>query len=133
MKRLSIIFVLFIIGCGGTRNTNNEKAEKIEIKNTYSNGSKIVLSTNLIYEPIDVLKPFKIEGKTYQNVKITNSKVETKIKWNTKTIYRTKTIYKTKIIERKDNTLLWIGVAFIVCGFVFLYFYLPKIKKPLFK
>jgi hypothetical protein len=35
---------------------------------------KLVLSTDVIFEPIDALKPFKIDGKVYENVKVTNSK-----------------------------------------------------------
>jgi hypothetical protein len=52
------------------------KRDSISINNTYSNGSKIVLSTDVIFEPIDALKPFKIDGKVYENVKVTNSKKE---------------------------------------------------------
>jgi hypothetical protein len=56
------------------RKPNTVKRDSISINNTYSNGSKIVLSTDVIFEPIDALKPFKIDGKVYENVKVTNSK-----------------------------------------------------------
>jgi hypothetical protein len=71
MKYLILLFL--IIGCG-TRKVDTVKRDSISINNTYSNGSKIVLSTDVIFEPIDALKPFKIDGKRYVNVKVTNLK-----------------------------------------------------------
>jgi hypothetical protein len=60
MKYLILLFL--IIGCG-TRKVDNQQRDSISINNIYSNGSKIVLSTDVIFEPIDALKPFKIDGK----------------------------------------------------------------------
>ena len=73
MKYL-IILSLILISCGGSRKVDTVKRDSISINNTYSNGSKIVLSSNVIFEPIDALKPFKVDGKEYLNVKVTNSK-----------------------------------------------------------
>jgi hypothetical protein len=72
--------IILIIGCG-THKVDTVKRDSISINNTYSNGSKIVLSTDVIFEPIDALKPFKIDGKVYENVKVTNSKKEIVEKW----------------------------------------------------
>jgi hypothetical protein len=68
---MKYLIIIILISCG-TRKVDTVKRDSIN--NTYSNGSKIVLSTDIIFEPIDALKPFKIDGKVYENVKVTNSK-----------------------------------------------------------
>jgi hypothetical protein len=116
MKYLILLFL--IIGCG-TRKVDMVKHDSISINNTYSNGSKIVLSTDVVFEPIDALKPFKIDGKVYENVKVTNSKKEIVEKWRDRNITKTITIEKTKVSEKKDNAILWIGLfAVFVAGII---------------
>jgi hypothetical protein len=56
MKYLILLFL--IIGCG-TRKVDNQQRDSISINNIYSNGSKIVLSTDVIFEPIDALNRLK--------------------------------------------------------------------------
>jgi hypothetical protein len=109
MKYLILILFFILFSCG-TRKVENTKKDSISINNTYSNGSKIVLSNDITFEPIDALKPFKIEGKEYLNVKVTNSKKEIVEKWRYKNITKTITIEKTKVSEKKDNANLWIGL-----------------------
>lgn len=119
VTRYLIILSLILISCGGTRKVDTIKRDSISINNTYSNGSKIVLSSNVIFEPIDALKPFKVDGKEYLNVKVTNSKKEIVEKWRYKNITKTIVIEKTKVSEKKDNTLLFIGLfAVLVGGFI---------------
>ena len=120
-----LLIFLLIVGCG-TRKVESEKLESIEVNNTYSSGSKIVLGTNLTFTPFDNLKPFKVDGKEYKNVIVSNSTNKTIEKWKTKTIYRTKTIYQTKISEKTDYTILFISMFFIACLFIFLWLYLKK-------
>jgi hypothetical protein len=96
------------------------KRDSISINNTYSNGSKIVLSTDVIFEPIDALKPFKIDGKVYENVKVTNSKKEIVEKWRDRNITKTITIEKTKLSEKKDNANLWIGLFAVLVELLFI-------------
>jgi hypothetical protein len=127
---LAISAISSAISCGGTRNTTSEKQEAFEIKNTYLEGSKVVLGSIFIYEPVDPLKPFKIDGKEYKNVKIKSSKTKTVEKWKIKTIYRTRTIYRTKISERENNTYLWVGIVGVIAFFASLLIYLPKLKIP---
>jgi hypothetical protein len=116
MKYLILLFL--IISCG-TRKVYTVKRDSISINNTYSNGSKIVLSNDVIFEPIDALKPFKINGKVYENVKVTNSKKEIVEKWRDRNITKTITIEKTKLSEKKDNANLWIGLfAVLVAGII---------------
>ena len=120
-----LILFLLILGCG-TRKIESEKFGSIEVNNTYSEGSKIVLGTNLTFMPFDNSKPFKVDGKQYDNVVVSNSTSKTVEKWKIKIIYRTKTIYQTKTIEKTDRTILYASMFFIACLFIFLWFYLKK-------
>jgi len=120
-----LLIFLLIAGCG-TRKVESEKLGSIEVNNTYSQGSKIVLGTNLTFMPFDNSKPFKVDGKKYENVIVSNATNKVVEKWKIKIIYRTKTIYKTKIIEKTDYTILYASMFFIACLFIFLWFYLKK-------
>ena len=135
MKNLSfctfvaiLILLLFsVYGCG-TRHAEIIKKDSIHIKNSYSTGSKIVLGNTFTYYPIDTLKPMVIDNVVYKNVIVTNDKTVTKTKWKDRNITKTITVTKTKNTDKTDNTILWVLIAFIVCLFVFLWFYLPKLK-----
>jgi len=120
-----LLIFLLILGCG-TRKVESEKLGSIEVNNTYSQGSKIVLGTNLTFTPFDNSKPFKVGGKKYENVIVSNSTNKVVEKWKIKIIYRTKTIYQTKTIEKTDYTILYASMFFIACLFIFLWFYLKK-------
>ena len=121
-----LLILLIIVGCSGTRKVELEKTGNIEVNNTYSNGSKIALGTNLTFTPFDNSRPYKVAGKKYQNVIVSNATSKTIVKWKNKTIYRTKTIYQTKTIEKTDYTILYLGLFFILCLFIFLWFKLKK-------
>lgn len=133
MKSLSIsillaIIILLLLSSCGTRHAEIVKKDSIHIKNSYSTGSKIILGNTFTYYPIDTLKSMSIQGIEYKNVIITNDKSIIKTKWNNRNITKTITIEKNKQTEKSDNTILWVLIALIVCGFVFLWFYLPKLK-----
>ena len=119
----SFVFTLLLISCG-TRKVESEKLEGIEINNSYSNGSKIVLGTNLTFTPFNNLKPYKVDGKEYVNVVVSNATNKTIERWRNRTIYKTKTIYQTKLIQKTDYTILYIGLfsAFLVFVFAWLKF-----------
>ena len=135
MKTLSISFLLAIMilllfavyGCG-TRKTDTQQRDSIHFENNYSQGTKIVLGNTFTYKPFDALKPMSIDGKEYVNVIISNDKSKILEKWNNRYITKTIVTEKKKQTEKSDNTILWIFIALIVCGFVFLWFYLPKLK-----
>ena len=120
-----LLIFLLIVSCG-TRKAETEKVGSLEVSNTYSEGSKIVLSTNLTFTPFDNSKPFKVDGKKYENVIVSNAAIKIVEKWKTKIIYRTKTIYQTKRVEKTDYTILYTSLFFIACIFIFLWFYLKK-------
>jgi hypothetical protein len=125
---LVILIVLFILyGCG-TRKTDLQVKDSIHIKNNYSQGTKIVLGNTFTYKPFDSLKPMVIDNVVYKNVIITNDKTNTVTKWKDRNITKTIVTEKKKQTEKSDNTILWIFIAFIICTFIFLWFYLPKLK-----
>ena len=120
-----LLIFLLIVGCG-TRKVESDKLGSIEVNNTYSQGSKIVLGTNLTFTPFDNSKPFKVDGKKYENVIVSNATTKVVEKWKIKIIHRTKTIYQTKTIEKTDHTILYASMFFIACLFIFLWLYLKK-------
>jgi len=134
---IAIMFLLlfFVYGCG-TRKVEAEKKEtqtdQIAVINSSIESEKIVLGTSFIYTPVDGLKPMVIDGRKFENAIVSGGthKETSHIKWMTQkyNITKTITIEKTKIVDRTDNTMLWVLIAFIGCLFVFLWFYLPKIK-----
>jgi len=122
-----LIIILLFVSCG-TRQAETIKRDSISINNSYSQGTKIVLGNSFTYKPFDSLKPMRIDGKEYLNVIITNDKTKILEKWNDRNITKTITLNKTKQTEKSDNSIMWIFIALIVCGFVFLWIYLPKLK-----
>ena len=109
MKYLFI--VLIFVSCG-TRKTEVVHKDSIVIENSYSQGSKIILSNIFTYTPLDSLKPMVIEGKTYENAIVSNDKSKTVVKWKDRIITKKEIIYKTKIIDKKDTANIWIGIVF---------------------
>lgn len=128
--RLGAFLLIALAGCGGTRDSVNNRQDAFQINNTYSQGSKIVLGSSYTYEPVDPSKPYRANGQEFQNVKVTANKTETRTNWKNITVYRTRIIYRTKTVDRTNNSYLYLGLFGIFCGFVFLWVYLPKIKKP---
>jgi len=126
-KNLVILLLLLLVCCScGVRKVEAIKRDSISINNSYQEGAKIVLGNTLVYRPFDSLKPMVIEGKTYNNVIITNDKSNIIEKWKNRYITKTIVTEKQKKIEKKDYTILIIGIVVLVL--IFLYF---KIKKPL--
>jgi len=126
-----ILILLLFISCG-TRKTDMQHHESLEVNNSYSEGSKIVLGNSLKYTPFDNAKPYFVNGQEYRNVAITIDKGVTIEKWKTRNITKTITIDKVKITEKKDDTILWIcivlGSILIIGCLVWLWFYMPKFK-----
>lgn len=128
---LLLSLAMLAMSCGGTRQTNTQIKDSIHIENNYSQGTKIILGNTFTYTPFDNVKPMSIDGKTYKNVIITNDKSKTIVKWNDRYITKTIVTQKNKQTEKSDNSLMWIGIAFVITLFIFLYFYLPKIKTDI--
>ena len=116
-----IFIVLIFVSCG-TRKTEVVHKDSIVIENSYSQGSKIILSNIFTYTPLDSLKPMIIEGKTYENTIVSNDKSKVITKWNDRVITKKEIIYKTKIIDKKDNSNIWIGIVFVLVIGLVIYF-----------
>ena len=116
-----IFIILLFVSCG-TRKTEVVHKDSIVIENSYSQGSKIVLGNTFTYTPLDSLKPMIIEGKTYENTIISNDKSKVITKWKDRIITKKEIIYKTKIIDKKDNSNIWIGVVFVLVIGLVIYF-----------
>ena len=141
-KNFGIKLVLFylvltvVAGCG-VRKTVKEriviKHDTIHINNNYELKQNKAFNDILELKPIDSSKPIIYNGVSYYNasIRFDKSKIENvEIKGN-ETLSQGSTD-KTEIkknTEKKDNTILYIGIAFIVILFIFLWFYLPKLKK----
>ena len=123
-----IILSLLFYGCG-TRKSQTEKkstdTESINVVNSSIETTKIVLGTNFKYTPFDGLKPMIIDGKVFENAIVSGGNF--KEISNTKTfvkkydIVKTITIEKSKSTERKDNTVLYLGLFFISISAIFFY------------
>jgi len=130
MKYLAII--LLFISCSTTRDVKLNKrtfeSGTITTNNDVILKQETILNDIFTIKPFDNNKPMFLNGKEYKNVVIRKDKTKHNIL--TKTIYNrqtiTKTIYVTKVkeIKKTDYTSLF----FILCLFIFLWFYLPKVR-----
>ena len=81
-------------------------------------------------KPIDALKPMWIDGKKYENAIVSgsNSKETSKTITKLQKVYVNHyfTITKTKQTEKTDVSNLYIGLFFVLCLFIFLWFYLKR-------
>ena len=116
-----IFTVLIFVSCGN-RKTEVVHKDSIVVENSYSQGSKIILSNIFTYTPLDSLKPMVIEGKTYENAIVSNDKSKTVVKWKDRVVTKKEIIYKTKSIDKKDNSNLWIGIFFVFVIGLVIYF-----------
>ena len=116
-----LIILLLFVGCGSRKvEATNEKfkSENIDVDN-----SRIIRQEiNLDISPFDNSKPMVINGKKYENVVFKKSEKKEDIQTKRVIVTKTITVEKTKSVDREDNTFLWIGLFFVLCLFVFLWF-----------
>lgn len=132
---IAVIILLLLSSCG-TRKTDKKYHE---IKSNYSfNDSSYILTQNVRLNdvgeliPVDNTKPFIVDGKEYFNVSIKFDKS----KFNdfelnqtyTGTVNGESEISDNRQTEKKDNTLLYLGIILIVGCLVFAWFYLKGIN-----
>jgi len=130
-----LILILLFISCSTTRDVNLNKST-IE-SGTITTNNDLILKQETILNDIFTIKPFDnsksmfLNGKEYKNVVITKDKskhnIVTKTIYNRQTITKTIEITKVKETKKTDYTSLFL----ILCLFVFLWFYLPKIQGRL--
>jgi len=127
-----LIILLLFISCSTTRDVKLNKST-IE-SGTITTNNDVILKQETILNDIFTIKPFDnnksmfLNGKEYKNVIITKDKskhnILTKTIYIRQTITKTIEITKTKETKKTDYTSLF----FILCLFVFLWFYLPKVR-----
>jgi len=131
---LKTIIILFLLSSCGTRKVSNKqtafKSDSLIIENKHVLSQEIILNDIFTLKPFDTLKPMIINGKSYFNVVITNDKSKiNKIEGKRENkVLSVKKESETKIKESKktDDALLYIGLFFVLCLFVFLWFYLKR-------
>jgi len=132
---IAVVILLLLSSCG-TRKTDNKYHE---IKSNYSfNDSSYILTQNARLNdigeiiPVDNTKPFLVDGKEYFNVSIKFDKSKfNNFELNqtyTGTVNGTSEISDNRQTEKKDNTLLYLGIVLIVGCLVFAWFYLKGIN-----
>ena len=132
---IAIIIILLLSSCGTRKVSNKQttfKSDSLIIENKRFLSQEIILNDIFTLKPFDTLKPIIINGKSYFNVIITNdkskiTKIEDKIENKISSVKKESEV-KIKESEKTDNTVLYIGLFFVLCLFIFLWFYL---KKPI--
>ena len=128
---IAVIILLLLSSCGTRKVSNKQttfKSDSLIIENKHVLSQEIILNDIFILKPFDTLKPMIIGGKSYFNVVVTNdkskiNKTEYKIENKVSSIKK-ESETKIKESEKTDNTLLYIGLFFVLCLFIFLWFYL---------
>ena len=133
---IKILLLLLFISCG-TRKTSKEyhtfKSDTLKVNNNYELTQNSTFNDILELKPIDNTKPIIINGISYYNASILfdkSIKNVIEIKGSENLSYSgSSEVSESKNTEKKDNTILWIGVSSVVVLFVFLWFYLPRLKN----
>jgi len=131
---IAVIILLLLSSCSGTRKVSNKqttfKSDSLIIENKHVLSQEIILNDIFTLKPFDTLKPMIINGKSYFNVVITNdkskiNKIEDKTENKVLSIKKESEV-KIKESEKTDNTVIYIGLFFVLCLFVVLWFYLKR-------
>jgi hypothetical protein len=128
-KKINAIGILILLVSCGTRTAETKftgiKIDSISINNKRTLSNSVRFNDILFVKARDTSKPLIIGGIEYINASITFDKSITHVNKeviDSKVIQVTKDISKKeKITQKKDNSNIWIGIAFVVCLFVFLY------------
>lgn len=131
---IAIIVILLLSSCG-VRKVNNQKID-IKTDSIVVDNKRFLIQKNsshkiMSIKPIDISKPIEIDGTKYYNSTITfdeNQVIDLKITDSFKGIDLKKSIKKDiKVSEKKDYTILYSTIFFILLLFIFLWF---KLKNP---
>ena len=136
---LKIIIILLLLSSCGTRKVSNKrttfKSDSLIIENKHVLSQEIILNDIFTLKPFDTLKPIVMNGKSYFNVIITNdkskiTKTEDKTENKVSNIKKESEV-KIKESEKTDNTVLYIGLFFVLCLFIFLWLMLRRTIFPI--
>jgi ATP-dependent Zn protease len=152
--KLILLSALLLIGCGGTRKTQQTKTD-VTTKEVTTDNSTIETKTDSNLKvtdctstdeieiiPIDNTKEIIVNGKTYKNVRLKNKKVKNNvitterkkvaetIKKDIKTKSKAKVEVKQKTTEsNKGNFWNWIWLIVILIGVTWFVLWSRKIVK----
>lgn len=135
---LAVILIGVVTSCG-TRKTKAShhvfKSDSIIVDNSVILSQNIRFNNIVSLKPISPLKPIIFDGKEYFNASIVfdNSEIkEFKVEQKNLSVdVSKKKVEKIKEIQKSDTSNLWIGIAFVAGLLIFLWFYLPKLKKDI--
>lgn len=127
--------IILAAGCG-TRNTCKSrveiKSDTLKVNNSYELAQNSTFYDIFELKPIDNTKPIIINGISYYNASILfdkSIKNGIEIKGSENLSYSSSSkVSESKTTESKNNNFMWIGIVFVVSLFIFLWFYLPKLK-----
>lgn len=130
---IAVIILLLLSSCGTRKVSNKQttfKSDSLIIENKHVLSQEIILNDIFTLKPFDTLKPMVINGKSYFNVVITNdkskiNKIEGKRENKVLSVKKESEV-KIKESKKTDDALLYIGLFFVLCLFVFLWFYLKR-------
>ena len=133
---IKILLLLLFVSCG-TRKTSKEyhtfKSDTLKVNNNYELTKNSTFNDILELKPMDNTKPIIINGISYYNASILldkSIKNGIEIKGSENLSYSgSSEVSESKNTESKNNNFLWIGIVFVVALFVFLWFYLPRLKN----
>jgi uncharacterized integral membrane protein len=135
---LAVLVIGFVLSCGNRKTAITKtsiKSDSLSVENSRILKQNIVLNDIGQIRAFDPLKPFFVDGKEYFNASIIYDKSQFnnfELQEGSKIIELKKDLSeKQKDVKKTDYTVLYLGIIFIICLFIFLWFYLPKIKKPL--
>lgn len=126
---IAIIVILLLSSCG-VRKVNNQKID-IKTDSIVVDNKRVLIQKNsshkiMSIKPIDISKPIEIDGTKYYNSTITfdeNQVIDLKITDSFKGVDLKKDIKKDiKVSEKKDYTILYSTLFFILLLFIFLWF-----------
>ncbi len=134
VKKVICPFLLLIISSCGHRATEIRKvsirSDSLIIENERNLTSNLLLNDIGSIIPFDASKPMQINGNWYYNASISydksrfeNFQIIDKVK---KVEVKKQEQIKEKITDKTDNTILYLGLLFIVCLFMYLWFKLKR-------
>jgi len=117
-KLLLLLTAISLFSCGTLKKNIDKEETETEVK-TESNITLDYEKNSFTLEPVNLERPILVGGKEYYNTKVIYQKEsgkETKQE-NTEVKQETETLKKE--VER-DNTTLFLGIAGVICFFLFL-------------
>ena len=130
-----LVTITLAAGCG-TRNTGKSRIEikhdTLKVNNSYELAQNSTFYDIFELKPIDNTKPIIINGISYYNASILfdkSIKNGIEIKGSENLSYSSGSgVVKTKNTTAENYNFMWIGIVFVFSLFIFLWFYLPKLK-----